>query len=61
MNAPRQAPVTCPDLPSELSADDVLAVALSMIKGRVFGPISTEVKFIRLSLEKSGFEIRRKP
>ncbi len=52
-------PIACTEpLDKPLSSDDVLAFALSVIRGRVFGPRSTEVKFVKASLQKTGFEIR---
>lgn len=47
----------CRDLVRPTDADDVLALALSMIRGRAFGRRSTEVQFLRLALERSGYRI----
>lgn len=41
-----------------LTSDDVLAQALMIIRGRIFGPRSVEVRLINLLLNKTGFEIR---
>ena len=54
----RAPPVICDPLPA-VTADDVLALALSVIRGRIFGPRSAEVKLLRLALRQSGFEICR--
>ena len=42
------APVTAEPLPA-ITADDVLALTLSLIRGRIFGSRSAEVKLLRLS------------
>lgn len=52
-------PVVCPDLPREITADDVIALTLSIIRGRVFGRRSAEVQLLRLALRQQGFEICR--
>lgn len=54
----RYRPVICDPLPP-ITADDVLALTLSIIRGRVFGSRSAEVKLLRLALRNSGFEIVR--
>lgn len=54
----RAQPVICDPLPP-ITADDVLALVLSMIRGRVFGSRGAEVKLLRLALRQSGFEICR--
>lgn len=51
------SPARPPARPSTISADDVLAQALSIIRGRVFGRRSTEVQLIRVTLRNHGFEI----
>jgi len=51
-------PIICDPLPP-ITADDVLALTLSIIRGRVFGARSAEVKLLRLALRNSGFEIVR--
>ena len=58
MSVKRHPPIICNPLPP-ITADDVIALTLSMIRGRVFGPRSTEVKLLRLALRQSGFEISR--
>lgn len=40
-----------------VDADEVIALALSIIRGRVFGSRAAEVRMIRLALEKMGFRI----
>jgi hypothetical protein len=47
------SPIICEPLPP-ITADDVLALALSVICGRVFGTRSAEVKLLRLALRQSG-------
>lgn len=55
----RARPVVCTEPAARLCADDVLALALSMLRGREFGPRSQEVKLVRLALRQAGFEICR--
>jgi hypothetical protein len=43
-----------------VSAEDIIATALSVIRGQVFGKRSTEVKLIVELLRRKGFEIVRK-
>lgn len=55
---PHTQPVYTDPLPP-ITADDVIALVLSMIRGRIFGSRSAEVKLLRLALRQSGFEICR--
>lgn len=54
----KHPPVICDPLPP-IGADDVIAIALSIVRGRVFGPRSSEVKLIRLALRHQGFDVYR--
>lgn len=51
-------PIACASpLVKPRSVEDVLAQALSVIRGRVFGKRATEVGLIMELLRQSGFEI----
>lgn len=52
----RHPPIVCDPL-RPLTADDAIASALSMIRGRVFGARGTEVKLVREVLRLAGFDI----
>ena len=55
----RTFPIACREpLHKPLTADDGIAAALSVIRGRIFGSRSAEVRLVRLMIEKTGFEIR---
>lgn len=45
---------------TNITADEVIAQALSIIKGRSFGGKSTEVAFLRQWLANNGFDITRR-
>ena len=50
--------VVCSEpLRTRATADDVIALALSVIRGRVFSRRSVEVQMIVLLLRKCGYEI----
>jgi len=53
----RLAPIACKEPLRPDRIDEVLARALSIIRGRAFGRRSTEVAFLRLAIEHNGFEI----
>jgi hypothetical protein len=59
MRLRRAQPIVCAEPLPPLTADDVLALALSVIRGRVFGSRSAEVKLLRLALRRCGFDICR--
>lgn len=55
------SPIACAKpLATSPTAADVAAMALSMIRGKAFGSRSTEVKFLLLAFEKTGFLIVRR-
>lgn len=53
-------PVVCAEsLSTPTTAEDVIALTLSVIRGRIFGPRSTEVRLLRQALANSGYKIVR--
>lgn len=52
-------PVVCAEPLDPLSADEVIAMTLSVIRGRVFGRQSAEVRLLRQMLQNQGFDIYR--